>query len=110
MQSEIAPVPPFVEGMNVALLSPHEAVIEDAMMPLVTFVEKRFIPDHVEHKSPAGRTHYHAILKHVMKPDVVDRLFAPYVRIAKTRLKAVPDWPDLDDVRLCDLNSDHVRR
>ena len=79
-------------------------------MPLVAFVEKRFIPDHVEHKSLAGRTHYHAILKHVMKPDVVDRLFAPYVRIAKTRLKAVPDWPYLDNVRLCDLNSDHVRR
>jgi integrase len=80
------------------------------MMPLVAFVEKRFIPDHVEHKSLAGRTHYHAILKHVLRPDVVDRLFEPYVGIARARLKAVPDWPYLDNIRLCDLNSDHVRR
>jgi integrase len=30
--------------------------------------------------------------------------------MAQARLKSVPGWPYLDGVRLCDINSDHVRR
>ncbi len=110
MRNEMHTIPQFADGINAALFSPPGDIIEDATMPLVTFVEKRFIPDHVELKSLAGRTHYHALLKHILRPDLVDRLFAPYIVIAKARLKAVPDWPYLDNIRLCDLNSDHVRR
>jgi integrase len=109
MQNEMYTVPQFAEGTNVAVFPAHATIIEDSTMPLVRFVEKRFIPDHVELKSLAGRVHYHAMLKHILSPDVVDRLFAPYGGIAKARLKAVPDWPYLDNIRLCDLNSDHVR-
>jgi hypothetical protein len=82
---------------------------DDSTRCLADFVERQFIPNHVEHKSLAGRTHYHAILKHVLKPETVDRLFTPYVGIGKARLKALPDWPYLDEVRLCDLSPDHVR-
>lgn len=79
-------------------------------MSLATFIERKFIPEHVELKSGAGRTHYHAILKHILTPETVDCLFSPYVKVARARLKAVPDWPYLDNVRLCDLTADHVRR
>ena len=36
------------------------------------FVETCFIPSHVALKTQAGRTHYHAILKHVLRPETVD--------------------------------------
>jgi integrase len=79
-------------------------------MPLAQFVESRFIPNHVELKGPAGRTHYHAILKHVITPELVDRLFVPYHGEVNGRLKALSEWPYLDYVRIRDITPDHIRR
>lgn len=76
---------------------------------LATYVERKFIPDHVVHKTGAGQIHYQAMLKHVLKPEGVERMFAQYNRASHSRLKAVPNWPYLDNVRLCDLTADHVR-
>src|SRR5579863_6168864 len=76
---------------------------------LADYVEQRFIPNHVSSKSYAGRVHYQSILKHVLTPETVERMFAPYSEVSKSRLKTLPDWPYLDNVRLCDLNADHVR-
>jgi site-specific recombinase XerD len=110
MTQSIQPVLLREEGMNAASFSEHRTAAEDSTMSLATFIERRFIPNHVELKQLAGRTHYQAILKHILNPETVNRLFAPYVGMAKARLKAVPDWPYLDNVRLCDLNPDHVRQ
>lgn len=77
-------------------------------MTLVFFVETKFIPEHVEHKTVSGQTHYQAILKHLLRPETVNRIFNPN-GIANARLKSVPDWPYLDDLRLCDITADHVR-
>jgi len=96
--------------MEVASFSLSDMSLPDTKMCLARFVEKNFIPDHVEHLSLAGRTHYQAILKHVLKPETVDKLFRPYVGKRKARLKTLSDWPYLDQVRLCDLRSDHVRQ
>ena len=73
------------------------------------FVEMNFIPQHVERKSFAGRTHYRSILKHILRPETVDRLFEESLADVKTRMKAVPDWPYLDGIRLCELTRYHVR-
>jgi integrase len=104
------PLYELAETMKAAPLSLQEIPIDDSSMPLVGFIERKFIPEHVQHKSPAGRTHYQAILKHVLRPETVDRLFTPYVGVRKARLKALPHWPYLDEVRLCDLNPEHVRQ
>jgi integrase len=79
-------------------------------MCLAKFIERNFIPHHVRLKSETGRAHYQAILKHILRPETAGRIFAPYVRITRPRLKTVPDWPYLDDVRLCDLHPEHVRK
>lgn len=79
-------------------------------LSLVTFIEKNFIPDHVQLKSAAGRAHYHAILKHVLRPETVDRLFKPYMPNVRTRLQTLPDWPYLDGLHLGELTSVHVSR
>lgn len=80
-----------------------------ATVSLAEYVEQNFIPNHVSLKTDAGRIHYQAILKHVMTPEAVERMFAPYCGVSKTRLKTMPDWPYLDHIRLCDLNADHVK-
>jgi integrase len=79
-------------------------------MTIGDFVEKVFVPEHVSMKKPAGRTHYQAILKHVLTPQEVDRAFRIDVETSKTRLQAVPDWPYLGSVRLCDVKPGDVQR
>jgi site-specific recombinase XerD len=73
------------------------------------FVGARFLPEHVERKSFAGRTHYRSILKHILRPETADRLFNEGSREVRRRMRAVPDWPYLDEVKLCELGSHHVR-
>jgi integrase len=76
---------------------------------LAEYIEQKFIPNHVAFKTDAGRVHYQAILKHILTPEIVEQMFAPYSGLSKSRLKSLPDWPYLDHVRLCDLKADHVR-
>ena len=87
----------------------YNAAIQDSRMTFEFFVESKFIPEHVEHKTLTGKTHYQAILKHLLRPETVNRVFNPR-KIVNARLKSVPDWPYLNDVRLCDIEVDHVRR
>jgi integrase len=72
-------------------------------------VGAKFLPEHIQRKSFAGRTHYQSILKHILRPETVNQLFNPGSEHLKTRLKAIPGWPYLDDVKLCELRADHVR-
>jgi integrase len=92
------------------LLSSFEKGSQNSTMSLEVFVAQKFIPEHVEHKSIAGRTHYKAILKHVLRPEKVDRLFCHKKERPRARLKASPDWPYLDEVRLCDIRPAHVQQ
>ena len=46
-------------------------------MTLGFFVETKFIPEHVEHKTRSGQTHYQAMLKHLLTPELVNHLFDP---------------------------------
>ena len=87
----------------------YNVAIQDPRMTFEFFVESKFVPEHVEHKTLAGKTHYQAILKHLLRPETVNRVFNPQ-NVVNARLKSVRDWPYLNDVRLCDIEVDHVRR
>ena len=89
-------------------LAAYNVAIQDSRMTLAFFVESKFIPEHVEHKTLAGRTHYRSILKHLLKPETVNRMFR-LGNPANPKLKSLPDWPYLNEVRLCDLKADHIR-
>jgi integrase len=104
IQSEFAP------AMDAPLLPSHDVHLEDSDLCLARFIETRFIPDHVKHKSFAGRTHYQAILKHILKPETVERIFSPYLGAMKARLRTVPGWPYLDEVKLSEIKPDHIRQ
>jgi integrase len=76
---------------------------------LLEFVGNKFIPEYIEQKSFAGRTHYQSMLKHILRPETIDELFNPGGAHMKSRLKVIPGWPYLDNVKVCDLREHHVR-
>jgi integrase len=81
-----------------------------SVMTLSDFVERKFIPEHVAMLKIAGRTHYHAILKHVLKPEDVDRMFLVPAEKSKAKLKTINGWPYLGDLRLRDARQDDIQR
>jgi len=68
------------------------------------------VPEYVRVKSPPGRTHYRAIMKHVLKPEQVDCIFQLDVTAPNRKLKTVPNWPYLGDMQLCDVQPGDVQR
>lgn len=93
-------------GRSLAL---YYSLMQNSRMTFLEFVRTRFVPQHVMSKGPAGRRHYHAMLKHILKPETVDSFFVSGAANSNKSLSALPGWPYLDDVQLCDLQSDHVR-
>jgi integrase len=88
----------------------RSAMAPQSVVPIADFVENVFVPEHVAMKGLSGRTHYQAILKHVLTPEEVVRVFHVDAGKSKTRLKAVPNWPYLGGVRLCDVRPDDIQR
>ena len=84
--------------------------LEHPALSTAEFVERCFIPNYVALKTQAGRTHYHAILKHILRPENVDRMLLPFRGRSNSRLKSIPEWPYLDEIGLCDIAPAHVRR
>ena len=85
-------------------------VVSGRWMTIADFVEYMFVPEHVAMKKLSGRTHYQAILKHVLTPEEVDRMFQVDAETSKTKLSAVPNWPYLSNVRLRDARPEDVQR
>ncbi len=87
----------------------QEAEAEVAGMTVSAFVENAFVPEHVVNKGAAGRTHYQAMLKHVIGPERVERVFGVAGNSSRARLKAIPDWPYLGGMRLGDVHQAHIQ-
>ena len=78
-------------------------------MTISEFVKTKFLPEHIATKRTSGRRHYQAILKHILVPEEVDRIFGVETSVSKAKLKAVANWPYLTNVRLHDARPDHVQ-
>lgn len=89
--------------------TPQSNVEENSRITIAEFVELKFLPGHVALKRASGRTHYQAILKHVLTPETVERVFRGAKQNPRIKLKALPDWPYLDALRLCDVQPAHVQ-
>jgi integrase len=76
-----------------------------ASTDVADFVEQRFIPEFVANKRSAGRAHFQAILKHVLPPERVARAFAINPVKGKSTLSAIPGWPYIDSLALCEINA-----
>ncbi len=101
---------PFSDGQG-ADGSPQspEALGDSSGIKLAEFIASTFIPEHVEQKETSGKTHYHSMLKHILRPETVDRLFGLSAHETKSRLKSVPNWPYLDDLPVGQVTEVHVR-
>ncbi|WP_109488881.1 tyrosine-type recombinase/integrase [Occallatibacter savannae] len=74
------------------------------------FVERRFLPEHIAKKGIPGRRHYRAILKHILDPERVDRIFSVESDRPRAKLKSNPDWPYMDEVLLHEVGAEDVQR
>jgi len=103
------------EAQRIALQSvvSQTAEREEELQPGMTitdFVERVFIPEHVATQTASGRTHYQAILKHVLTPEEADRVFRAGSRGSLAKLKAIPDWPYLGNLLLQETRAADVQR
>jgi len=76
---------------------------------LAGFVEQKFIPEYVARKRLAGRSHFQAILKHILTPRLADRAFGLQTDQANVRLKETPGWPYLDSLRLDEVTPERIQ-
>lgn len=101
--------PPPVDEVGVRpqkdLANPHSG----PSTSIGEFIERRFIPEHVAIKRPAGRSYFRTILNHVLPPEQVARAFAVGPENPNNKLKAIPDWPYLHSVRLCEVNPEMIQ-
>jgi integrase len=79
-------------------------------MTVSEFVKQVFIPEHVSAKQLAGRTHYRSMLKHVLPPDEVDRLFDTSAVQSHARLQPIPGWPYIGEYQLGDVRPAEAQR
>ncbi len=73
------------------------------------FVETKFIPEYIAFKT-SSRAFYRAMLKHVLIPDEVDRLFGANPEKHYKKLKSIADLPYLSNMRFCDVQPDDIQR
>ena len=85
-------------------------VLQGAQMTIGAFVENIFVPEYVALKRSPSRAFYRSILKHILRPEEVDRMFSFRRVVSPDTLKAVPGWPYLSKVRLCDVLPDDIQR
>lgn len=85
-----------------------EKVAQHSSMTLAEFVERKFVPEYVASKGFSGRMHYQSMLKHVLKPEEVDRVFRVEPRRPKVRLRSVEDWPYIGHFPLRDVRPESI--
>ncbi|KAA6459252.1 hypothetical protein DYQ86_18560 [Acidobacteria bacterium AB60] len=78
-------------------------------MTVSEFVERKFIPEYVASKGYAGRMHYQSMLKHVLRPEEVDRAFRVEPRRPKVKLRSLADWPYLGQIALGEVRPEYVQ-
>jgi integrase len=76
---------------------------------ILEFVERRFIPEFVSIKRRASRSYFRAILKHVLHPEQVIRAFGASLGRTNNRLTAIPNWPYLDSLQMCEINAEIIQ-
>ncbi len=72
------------------------------------FVESSFIPEFVTTKRYAGRSHFQAILKHVLPPERVARVFGASRARTRNTLTAILGWPYIDRLRMSEITPDVI--
>ena len=86
----------------------RQAILQRSLTVL-EFVERQFVPEFVGSKSIAGRIYYKSMLKHIVYPEEVERVFQVDGERRKGNLKSVADWPYIGHMPLCDVCPESVQ-
>jgi integrase len=99
------------EMINTILLSQlkRQSILERSYMTVAQFAEHKFIPEFVESKTFFGRIHYQSMLKYIVNPSEVDRIFQAYTVPRRTRLRSIADWPYLGHLPLREVRPETVQ-
>lgn len=84
------------------------AIADSSSMTVEEFIQKRFVPSHVMRKSLQGRKHYRSMLKHVINPESVDRIFTSRTRSDKPKVGLIVGWPYIGHMSLGNVQPDAV--
>jgi integrase len=87
----------------------RQAILQRSSMTVAEFAEHKFIPEYVESKTFAGRIHYQSMLKYVVNPEEVDRIFQDDLVKRRTRLRPIADWPYLGHLPLREVRPETVQ-
>jgi integrase len=107
---------PLSESKSQPLFETNTTRVEDqanqassCMTSIAEFVERKFIPEYVATKKSAGRSYFRGILNHVLPPEQVARSFARSLEKTNNKLTAVPGWPYIGSLRLCDIDAETIQ-
>ena len=81
-----------------------------ATITVSEFIETHFLPEFVAAKTLAGRAHYHSILKHILSPEELGRIFGGSFGNGNGNLTRRPGWPYLSNLRIRDTRPHHVEQ
>jgi len=101
-------LPGDMDGHEVLAHSDH--LIHPSRMTVGRFIEEKFAPEHIYCKRYAGRSFYQAILKHVIQPEEVDRIFQKNPADPRKTLRSLRGWPYLNRTRLCDVQEHDINQ
>jgi len=87
-----------------------ERLVENSQITIASFVERKFLTEHIAGKRSAGKAYYQSMLRHILGPEEVDRILCKKPVQDRRLLKAIPGWPYLGKVRLCDTGPEDVSR
>jgi site-specific recombinase XerC len=74
------------------------------------FIEQRFVPEYLEAMSLGTREHLQTMLKHVLSPDLVNRMLPKDRKKSRSKLTSIVGWPYLDPHRMCDIEAHHIQQ
>jgi integrase len=94
---------------NTTRVDDHTDQASPCRTSIAEFVERKFIPEYVATKKSAGRSYFRGILNHVLPPEQVARAFATNLEKTNNKLTAVPGWPYIGSLRLCDIDAETIQ-
>src|ERR1700676_4553801 len=86
----------------------RQTVSQRSHMTVAQFAEHKFIPEYVESKTFSGRIHYQSMLKYVVNPEEVDRIFQDVIVKRRTRIRTIADWPYFGHLPLREVQPETV--
>lgn len=79
-------------------------------MTVAEFVEERFVPEHILLLRYAGQSFYQYVLRHLITPEEVDRIFSKNVNDHRKTVRTLAAWPYLNQMRLRDVRAEDIIR